>query len=111
MQPVEHEFTVYRGLGDEPGRSLTIDTFKPGQKWTDKGFGSSSPDPNKAWRGVRLEIVLPKKTKGMYIGKRSSAPGEGEYLIDSKTTFRVLSVKRDPYSVYKGVVKLVAIPH
>jgi hypothetical protein len=106
------QFTVFRGCGDEPGRSLTIDAFKVGKKFEDLGFMSTAVTPESAWRGVKLIIDLPPGTKGMYINSVSSCPGEMEYLIDAGTQFRVVSVKEGPNPANRlsGEVHLVAIP-
>lgn len=100
MQKVEHEFTVFRGT------DIDIHQFTVGGKWRDKGFMSTSVNPGGAWNGVKFEIVLPKGSRGMYIGKRSSHPHENEFLIDKNTEFRVIEVDR-----INKRVKMVAIPH
>jgi polyhydroxyalkanoate synthesis regulator phasin len=99
MQTVKTEFTVFRGT------NIDIDKFVKGKVWTDEGFVSTAINPGSSWSGVKFEIVLPKGTKGMYIGNRSSHPGENEFLIDRDTKFRILEVDKD-----KNKIKLIAIP-
>ena len=99
MPRTQHEFTVFRGT------SISIDKFKVGRQWSDDGFMSTAVNPGGSWSGVKFEIICPKGTKGMYIGKKSSHPGENEFLIDKGTQFRVVGVDK-----VKNLVKLVAIP-
>lgn len=100
MMALEHEITVFRGT------SIPISEFKVGGKWRDKGFMSSAINPGSAWEGIKFEITMPKKSKGMFIGQKSSHPHENEFLIDSRTEFRVIEV-----DTLNQRVRMVAIPH
>lgn len=99
MQRVEHEFTVFRGT------MVDINKFTQGGLWSDEGFMSTAVNPGGSWGGVKFEITMTPGSRGMYIGKKSSHPGENEFLIDKGTKFRVLSVNKSTQTV-----KLVAIP-
>ena len=100
MQYIQHEVAVFRGT------SISMDKFKVGGIWQDKGFLSTAIDPGSAWSGVKFEIICPKGTKGMYIGSNSAAGNELEFLLDRGTKFHVIEVNRA-----QQTVKLVAIPH
>jgi hypothetical protein len=42
---------------------------------------------------VKMVITVTKGTQGMYIGKRSSHPGEKEWLLNKGTKFRVTKIE------------------
>lgn len=98
MQTVEHQITVFRGSPYPP-----ISHFKVGNLWHDKGFMSTAVNPGSAWGGVKYVVTLPKGSRGMYIGKKSSHPHENEFLIDKGTEFRITKVEGN-------TVYLTAIP-
>jgi hypothetical protein len=100
MQPMDHEFTVFRGT------EIDINQFQVGGLWEDKGFMSTAINPGSAWSGVKFEIVIPKGTKGAYVGTNSSVAHENEFIIDMGTKFRIINV-----DVQRRKVKMVAIPH
>ena len=97
MEKTTREFTVFRGS------PIPIEQFRVGKLWTDKGFMSTAVNPGGAWTGTKFEIIVSKGTKGRYIGKKSTHPGENEFLLDRGTKFRVLSITGN-------TVKLITIP-
>lgn len=98
MRAVDKQFTVFRGS------NAKLSDFKVGNLWSDKGFTSTSINPAGGFGGnVRFKIICPPGTKGMYIGRKSSHPGENEFLLDKNTQFRVLEVDGNE-------VTLVVIP-
>lgn len=98
MEKTKHEFKVIRDT------TVPISQFKVGALWTDPAFMSTTILKDGVFGGsVRFEILVTPGTKGRYIGRKSSHPGEQEFLLDKGTEFRVLSV-------VGKVVKLVTIP-
>jgi hypothetical protein len=87
MQKAEETFTVQRG-----GR-YTLSDFKKGALWSDKGFTSTAIRGSGFGGNVKMVITVTKGTQGMYIGKRSSHPGEKEWLLNKGTKFRVTKIE------------------
>lgn len=106
--PLPEPVTVVRSL-DLHSAGITADQLKPGKEILDKGFTSTSLDPNKAWVGQRLEIKLPAGTPAAYVsivgeGNR----GEFELLVGRQVErYRVVEVKDD---AYKTVVLEAILP-
>lgn len=98
MRVIDQQFTVFRGSGAK------LSEFKVGALWSDRGFTSTSINPGGGFGGnVRFTIICPPGTRGMYIGKKSSHPGENEFLLDKGTEFRVMSIDGNE-------VKLMVVP-
>lgn len=100
--PLE-DLTVYRGFRLEKYKEdpaalpvNSIEDFRPGMILTDKGYTSTSPNIDKAWGGVKVEIRVKKGTPGAYVDKVSSHRGEQEFLL-SRTVerFIILEVRQD----------------
>lgn len=85
-----------------------------GKTYTEKGFTSTTicSDTTLPFGGfketkTKLEIYVPKETRGAYIHKVSDSPAEFEYLIDKNTTFKIVDAGERTIYVrnYKGEIK------
>ena len=83
--------TVQRGFGDiTPGPGLPRVKFfadkAVGDVFQDKGFVSTSVDPDFRWqKGTMVTIRVPPGARGLYIGRK-----EKEFLLNRGTSFRVV---------------------
>lgn len=77
----------------------------------DYGFMATSPDLHGGFGGnIQMYIDIPKGAKGIYIGDKSAAPDEKEFLLQCGTKFDVDKIEIDKdqwgesiYSVYMKV--------
>lgn len=78
-----------------------LGSLKSGTVFQDNGFHSTAVDANKAFSGnIRVEVRIPKGTKGAYVDHISSNQGEKEFLLPPGTKFRVVSAS--PSSGFYG---------
>lgn len=115
------DLQVYRYVGDVDyitGKTSSVDDMRKaiGKKYTEKGFTSTTVcgDSTLPFGGykdtkTKLEIYVPKETRGAYVYKLSDSPAEFEYLIDKNTTFKVVDagVRDVQIKDYEGNVKTV----
>lgn len=66
-----------------------------GHVFTDNGFGSTSIATQTAWQGVQMHVYCPSGTKGLYVDKLSTNPGEYEYLLQRNTKYRLTGIAYD----------------
>lgn len=94
---------VYRGMGNSALGNLAhlSDEELMGQIYRDKGFMSTSINPEDAFGGaVRLEIEVPKGTRGGYVGYVSEhGHTESEVLLDRGQVMRFTNIRRDENGV------------
>ncbi len=82
---------VYDALGIQDRDGLRV-----GMDIMDVSYSSASPNIDKAWSGLKIEVRLPKGSTGAYIGRNSENPGEEEYLIGREwDTWRIVEITPD----------------
>lgn len=86
-----HDVVLYRGVGGDKAQAM-LERLKPGDTYTDKGYASTTVDPNAQFGGSRVIIEASKRATMAPIP--STAPNEYEVLLARGTTFRVLDVSR-----------------
>lgn len=68
-----------------------IDKLKPGDIFQDKGFVSTTIKKDLGFGGdTKLEIRVPKGTKGIYIAPLSYFEDEQELLLNRNTKFKII---------------------
>lgn len=115
------DMKLYRGMGRERSlaRALGIseddlrkaisDKSLVGMTFSEKGFGSTAANWNKAWhKPIMLDIVAPAGTKGMYVDLISENPGEREILLQTGTIFEILDVDTVEHR-YREVIRLKVV--
>ena len=106
--PLPEPVTVVRSV-DLMSAGIDRSQLKPGAMIIDKGYTSTSLDPNKAWVGQRLEIRLPAGTPAAYV----NYVGEGnttelELLVGREVEqYRIVEVRND---LYRTVVLEAILP-
>lgn len=87
---------VYRGVAS---RDLHEDfwdgKYKPGDLFIDKGFSSTTLDPDTAigWTGqLKLKIFAPSGSDGWYLGGVSTFPEEMEFVLPPGTPITILKI-------------------
>lgn len=85
--PIPKNMIVYREMSGEPLAGL-----KPGDVFQDKGFVSTTikSDLNFAPGASKLEIRVPKGSKGIYIQSISQYKSEQEMLLNRGSKFKVI---------------------
>jgi hypothetical protein len=94
------DFLVYISLGD----GYNIEDFTPGQVMRFKGFRSTTINPsialnfggntkqqNRRSQTIVIQLLVPKKSKGMYVDDYSATPGEGEFLLPRGSSIKITS--------------------
>lgn len=66
---------------------------KPGDVLIDRGYSSTSINPNHSWYGSAARVLIPKGTRGIYLERITENPGEYEFLLNRGTRFEVVSNK------------------
>ena len=96
---------VYRGVGNVD-RSNFHQYFKPGGKYQDKGFISTSAVKGSNFSGYQLTILIPKGSKGAAkVRHLSHYRSENEVLLNSGL-FEVVSADSNGATlIYKGPAK------
>ena len=94
--------TVYRGASNDAlGKYRNLsDSDLVGKVLLDKGFMSTSTIKGSEFGGdVKLEILVPKGSKGSYLGNGISVAGESEHemLFDKGSRLKVIGVYRDTF--------------
>lgn len=85
---MQEKFTVFRGWGDG-----FFDDKPVGSVFQDKGFVSTSIDPNHEWYGAPVaEIRVPRGARGLYI-RSLGLKDEYEFLLNRGQNYKV--VKND----------------
>lgn len=99
--PLPEDFVVWRGIGtpkpvyDALGIKSRAE-LKVGMDIMDVSYSSASPNPARAWGGLKIEVRLPKGSTGAYIGTNSKHPTEEEYLIGREwDTWRIVEITPD----------------
>lgn len=87
---VPENIVVYRGMSP---RLLT--GLNPGDTFIDNGYTSTTISKNASYRGTKVQIRVPKGTKGIYIAKVSSFPNEKELLLNRGLKFRLVNSEND----------------
>lgn len=88
---VPENLVVYREMG-----SGIIDDLKPGDMFQDKGFVSTTIKSTLNWGGgTKLEVRVPKGTKGIYVAPISEFKSEKELLLNRGTKFRIVEKTPD----------------
>lgn len=83
---VPENIIAYRGVAAEAFAGL-----KPGDKFIDKGFVSTTLNPDEMRPGIKVEMRIPKGTKGIYVEKISAVSSEMELLLNRGTKFKLVS--------------------
>jgi hypothetical protein len=96
------DMRLYRGVPKEFAHD-----FKPGEKFVDPGFGSTSVNDKTAsyfakGDGVLLHILAPKGHRGLPLDGHSSFEEEHEVLLPRNTTYHV--VNRQGRNVYAELI-------
>ncbi len=97
--PLEEGGMLYRGMSkDAFKRLIGGDEIKAGQVLNDKGFVSTTRDPNIAMMsgaigGVMLHIQVGSGVKGVDMSPHSRNKHEKEVILGTKTPMRVLGIK------------------
>ena len=89
------QFAKQFGLVADDLRSEAVRNSLTGQLWQEKGFTSLASSRESAWsKNIKLEVCVPKGTKGLYVsarGKAVSAFGEGEReLLINPSSMQIL---------------------
>lgn len=79
---------AYRGVAAEAFSGL-----KPGDSFIDKGYVSTTLDKGEMRGGMKVEIRIPKGTKGIYIEKASYIGSEKEFLLNRGLKFKIIDIK------------------
>jgi len=99
---------LWRGLGKDKNWLDSSYTELVGQVIEDKGFMSTSPIPGKGFSNdVEYKILLPEKSKAMYIAPISEFKGEQEVLIQKGSMFKIVDVEKVDsfrYTVYMQLI-------
>jgi hypothetical protein len=90
----DHDLTVYRSFGD-----YNLSDLRVGMTITDNGFTATT-----VGRGGRhnATILVPKKTRAVWVARLSGLSEENELLLDRGTTFRVLRAGKNPLLAVVG---------
>jgi hypothetical protein len=106
---IPRDTTVFRGVHGNAVYAQ-LDKLKPGESYIDKGYSSTSTNPDKAFGNdkivaakftpaeardlkiVQVQIALPKGSKGAAIGDHD----ESELLLPRNQKFTVQSIERHP---------------
>lgn len=85
---VPEAVVVHRGVGsgkqfgfkplEKPSEKLTTAESLIGRTFEDKGFMSTSIDPNQSFGGVKLELTVPKGYEALPISVKTTGAGSGE---------------------------------
>lgn len=101
---VTEPFVSFRGMflqGDMLQKFLNA---APGDVLEDKGFVSTSTNPDKAFSGnIRLEITVPKGARAFSVQSISRYKDEDEIILDRGGSFKVVSILDEKN--YKGEPK------
>ena len=83
--------TLCKLVGGSPDDLKNPDflSSKIGSFITEDGFCSTGGSTEDAWAGVKMHIVAPKGTRGMYVDPISAMKGEHECLLQRGTTFEI----------------------
>jgi len=105
MRPVADDVKVYRGTHvdqfgldvDAATHAQVMETLKPGARFIEDGFSSTSIHPKSAFstksnNAVRLTIEVPKGTRAAYVDDISQYQGERELLLDKGREYVVRSI-------------------
>jgi hypothetical protein len=122
-QPTAEDTVLYRGVNPSPDTFLTTQgmggvappdfgSMKAGDEFTDKGFISTTTDPEIGERfatqsGTQLEIHAPAGTQGLSIAAARGADvlGESETVLPRGTVFSVL----EPTDPMTGIMKVTIV--
>lgn len=103
---VPENIVAYRGATPF-GQFKDLSKVKPGSTFSDSGFGSTSLNPDGAFSGgknVTFHVRIPKGAKGAYIASAADNPDEQEFLLPTKTKYKVVSVNQKTKTVIVEVV-------
>lgn len=116
---VQESFTVKRGTDYNALNHLfgsdnwkKIDYNVSGKTIQDKGFLATTPLQGGGFGGeLQMYIDIPKGAKGVYLGDKSAAPDEKEFLLQAGTRFRVERIEHwqdkwneTHYDIYMEVI-------
>lgn len=83
---VPRNMVVYRGIDRDAIKGL-----KPGDSFIDKGFVSTTIKGTGEFKGgAKLEIRVPKGSKGIYVASISKYKSEREMLLNRGSKFKVI---------------------
>lgn len=113
---VKEDYYLHRGCGrghsmmkewtglewDELNKPGIMEGFV-GQIVTDSAFMSCGASEQAAWSGLRLDLYVPKGTRGMYVNPISAHRGEGELLLPRNSRIKILSFERNSYGEIREV--------
>jgi hypothetical protein len=97
--PLKEDTVVFRSMDENTLKELLGPDMKKwtGQGYTDKGYTSTSIKPGGGFRGLDMEIRVPKGTPSGYLGNLPGgglfAAKEQELLLGRGQKFRILKVK------------------
>jgi len=97
--PLKEDTVVFRSMDEKALNDLLGPDMKKwaGQGYSDKGYTSTSVKPGGGFRGIPMEIRVPKGTPAGYLGNLPGggiiAAGEQELLLGRGQKFRILKVK------------------
>ena len=94
---VKNSFTAYRGWGEDFFADKPV-----GSSFTDKGFVSTSVNPNHDWGANVATVRVPVGSRGRYVKLLSGHPEEYEFLANRGQTYRV--VKNDADGIIVEIV-------
>lgn len=106
---VKKSFVTYRGMNLTGELKDLWFNSKPGDTIGDKGFVSTTTNPNKSFSGnIKLEIVVPKGSKAISVKSLSMFEHEDEILLNRGGKFKVIKNER---SGNRRKIKVVYIPN
>lgn len=100
-KPAPEGIVMYRGIGNPTPvlQALGISSraeLKVGMDIMDPSYISTSPNPAKAWGGLKLEIRVHAGTHGAYVGTNSTHKSEEEFILGRETdTLRIVEITPD----------------
>lgn len=101
---IKEDVIVHRGIGNGLCKMLNITPEQlskmsssdlVGTVFTEKGFCSTGVAESDAWGGVKMHILVPSGSKGMYVDPISTFKGEHELLLQRNSSFVIKSVSKN----------------
>ncbi len=106
------DFSIWSGIPKSELSKKAVQDSLIGSRITEKGFMSCGVSGSKAWSGIKLEVHVPKGSKGLYVDPISKHSGERELLLQRNSTFEIKEVKTDSRGFIEGLVlKLIEQKH